>query len=371
MKLATGRIPRSLTGSCRDRVQERPPGDHDARWRKAKGAGRQVVEALQFQSILVPLDGSRAAEHAIPWALDIASRAGGCIRFVHVRRDRPGNNKHWPKFDLAAHSFRDKERRAYLAGVAERTSRASSVPVAPLLLEGPDVAEAIADAARTADIVVMATRRRGMMGRLFCGSVVTQLLHRTTLPLLIAPGYNFPGEQAKPKAIERILIPLDGCDDSETILDAAAELSSLTGADRTLIRIVPRLPYAGVPWTEKEDEALGYLNRVAVKLRGKPSAVRTEIVSSDEAVGEVILAHAQACRIDLIAVTSRRGGGPWKRFLRSPVNYLLGRSHVPVLVARATPRNTTQDSFDVAHELHKRLKAGTDTARMLDEEKEE
>jgi hypothetical protein len=64
-----------------------------------------------------------------------------------------------------------------------------------------------------------------------------------------------------------MLIPLDGSEESETILEAAAELSSLTGAEQTLVRVVPRLPYAGVPWTEKEDEALNYLNRVAVKLR--------------------------------------------------------------------------------------------------------
>ena len=204
------------------------------------------------------------------------------------------------------------------------------------------------------------------MGRLFYGSVVTQLLHRTTLPLLIAPGYNFPVERAKSKSIERMLIPLDGSEESETILDAAAELSSLTAAERTLIRVVPLLPYAGVPWTEKEDEALSYLNRIAVKLRGQPSAVHTEIVSSDNALGEVLLANAQASRVDLIAVTSRRGGGPWERFIRSPVNYLIGRSHVPVLVVRATPRRTRQDSFNVAHELHKLQEAEAGMSRILD-----
>ena len=163
-----------------------------------------------------------------------------------------------------------------------------------------------------------------------------------------------------------MLIPLDGSEESETILDAAAELSSLTAAERTLIRVVPLLPYAGVPWTEKEDEALSYLNRVAVKLRRQPSAVHTEIVSSDEAVGEVILANAQASRIDLIAVTSRRGGGPWERFVRSPVNYLIGRSHVPILVVRATPRTTTQGAINVAHELHKLIEAEAGMTRILE-----
>jgi hypothetical protein len=93
------------------------------------------------------------------------------------------------------------------------------------------------------------------------------------------------------------------------------------------------------------------------------------IVSSDEAVGEVLLANAQASGIDLIAVTSRRGGRSWERFSRSPVNYLLGRSHVPVLVARARPRRTKHDSLNEAYELHKLLEAETGMARMLDKEK--
>ena len=271
MKLATVRRPHLSTHAIGERVQEQLLRDYDARGRKGKAeAGRQVVQALKFRSVLVPLDGSPAAEHAIPWALDIASRAGGYIRFVHVHPGRRGENRHWPNFDLAAYGDQEKDRQAYIDAVAERMSKTSSVPVAPLLLEGSDVAEAIADAARSADIVVMATRRRGLMGRLFYGSVVTQLLHRTTSPLLIAPGYNFPVERAKPKSIDRMLIPLDGSEESETILDAAAELSSLTAADRTLIRVVPRLPFAGTPWNEKEDEALSYLNRPGRKAAKTP-----------------------------------------------------------------------------------------------------
>ena len=368
MKLATVCAPHVSTNSIDQRVREQPTRGSGARGRMGQTeAGQKVVHALQFRSLLVPLDGSQAAEHAIPWALDIASRAGGYVRFVYVHLVRQANNKSWPTFDLGASSDREKKlHNEYIVGVAERISRTSPVPVAPLLLEGSDVAEAIADAARSADIVVMAARRRGAMGRLFYGSVVSQLLQRTTSPLLIAPGYNYPVERASPKSIRRMLIPLDGSEESETILDAAAELSSLTAAERTLIRVVPRLLYHDTPLNEKEDEALSYLNCVAVKLRRHPAAVRTEIVSSDEAVGEVILANAQASAIDLIAVTSRRGMGLWKRFVRSPVNYLIGRAHVPILVVRATPRKSTRGAINVSQEMHNLIEAQAGMNRILD-----
>lgn len=160
--------------------------------------------------------------------------------------------------------------------------------VSTLLVEGSEIAEAIADAGRSDNLIVMAARRRGLIGRVFHGSVVMQLLARTKLPIFVAPGYDFPFERAITKSIRRMFVPLDGSEESETILNAGSELSLLTGADRTLLQVVPRLPYVGTPWIEKEEEALSYLDRVAVRLRKHPAAVVTEVVSSDEAVGEVI-----------------------------------------------------------------------------------
>jgi nucleotide-binding universal stress UspA family protein len=354
VKNATGRRSHLATNTIGERVQSKSPRDSAARGRWGKTeAGGKGAGALQVRSVLVPLDGSQAAEHAIPWALDIAGRAGGDVRFVHVHPVQRASNTHWPMLDAGEFGQRQRKlHQDYLAGVAERTSRISRVPVAPLLVAGSDVAEVIAEAGRSADLVVMATRRRGAMGRLFYGSVVTQLLKRTTLPLLVAPGYNFPVERAITKSIRRILIPLDGSKESETILDAATALSSLASAERTLIRVVPRLPYAGTPWIEKADEALRYLNRVAVTLRRHPAAVRTEIVSSDDAVGEVLLANAQASNIDLIAVTSRSGGGTWKRLVGSPVNCLVGKARMPILVVRATRRTSTRGAPNLTHTLH-------------------
>jgi hypothetical protein len=75
---------------------------------------------------------------------------------VHVHSVPQANRKRWPIIDWGAYG--DGERKLhqeYLVGVAERISRTSPVPVASLLLEGSNVAEAIADAARTADIVVI------------------------------------------------------------------------------------------------------------------------------------------------------------------------------------------------------------------------
>jgi nucleotide-binding universal stress UspA family protein len=37
-----------------------------------------------YRSIMVPLDGSRAAEHALPLAISIARRAGATLQLAHI-----------------------------------------------------------------------------------------------------------------------------------------------------------------------------------------------------------------------------------------------------------------------------------------------
>lgn len=64
--------------TLRGRVEDysRRDGIADSYWKKPQAKHSDAKE-LQFRSLLVPLDGSRAAEHAVPWALKFARRSGG------------------------------------------------------------------------------------------------------------------------------------------------------------------------------------------------------------------------------------------------------------------------------------------------------
>ena len=110
MKLATVRLPHRSTHAIGDRVQERSPRHSDAHGRRGKAeAGGKDVRALQFRSVLVPLDGSQAAEHAIPWALG-HRQPSGRLYTVRARSSGPaGKNKHWPIIDLGRIRRRRKE----------------------------------------------------------------------------------------------------------------------------------------------------------------------------------------------------------------------------------------------------------------------
>ena len=57
-----------------------------------------------FRTILVPLDGSPFAEHALPWALHLAGRAGASLELVrgHVLYALTQPAAAWAPFDPVA-----------------------------------------------------------------------------------------------------------------------------------------------------------------------------------------------------------------------------------------------------------------------------
>ena len=49
----------------------------------------EAPEPLRFRSILLPLDGSPFAEHAVPWAAAIARKARARLRLALVHQSPP------------------------------------------------------------------------------------------------------------------------------------------------------------------------------------------------------------------------------------------------------------------------------------------
>jgi nucleotide-binding universal stress UspA family protein len=123
-----------------------------------------------FKSILVPLDGSPFAEHALPLAASIARHTGATLRLLQVLpplADRyfwaptPGSQL---EHDLRDH-FRIKAR-TYLEDISHRLK--GGVPViCDLLDEHIDIAEAIETEVAKAgiDLVVMPSHGRGALKR--------------------------------------------------------------------------------------------------------------------------------------------------------------------------------------------------------------
>jgi nucleotide-binding universal stress UspA family protein len=149
-----------------------------------------------FKTIVVPLDGSALAEHAL--AHGVALAKAFAARVVLVRAYDPlgalaptmaGVHGDYTSAELIEATTKQyaEETERYLDGTAE-TVRASGLPVETVAVQG-SVIESLAEVigAQPAALVVMTTRGRGGLKRFVLGSVTDALLHRLETPILVVP----------------------------------------------------------------------------------------------------------------------------------------------------------------------------------------
>jgi nucleotide-binding universal stress UspA family protein len=320
-----------------------------------------------IRTVVVPLDGSSFGEHAIPRALRIAKLAGAEVRLVHVHVSLDpsylGRNRElYGGFE----KLLKQPKQEYMADVMKRVAKISSVPVTPLLLDGRKISESLCNAVNAeADLVVMATRGRGALGRLVWGSFADTLLQETGVPLLLVRGYRSPVDLTGAPSLRRILVPLDGSLGGEDVLRPVAEIGRITQGEQTLLRVLPFTGYSPMQHNhfslanhaaQQQDEALDECEQLVNKARVQLPRAQTKVVWSAEPPGEEILAYAERHDVDLIAVATRKRS-PLKRLLSTGVaDYLIRRAGVPVLVVKqdsegwrhaATPsRGSLEDTIE-------------------------
>jgi len=144
-----------------------------------------------YTRILVPLDGSETAWHALETALQLAASMGARIQAVYVI-DVPVIAFDAPGFDpsIIRNAYEEEGRRVTDQAEARMndhgvTGTARIEEVEP----GQDVAERILLAAADckADLIVMGTHGRRGLRRLMLGSVAERVVRSATLPVLLVP----------------------------------------------------------------------------------------------------------------------------------------------------------------------------------------
>jgi nucleotide-binding universal stress UspA family protein len=298
------------------------------------------------RAVLVPLDGTPAAEHALPYALTIARRAGAEVVLAHVYSTLQAASS--PEL-LGWHAgeYRAGPGRDYLEALARRLSGTSPVRVRPLLLRGHWPEDALCEAGDWgADLVVMAAARRRWWSRLWYGSVSAEVARRSRTPVLLVPAGDGPPEPAHEPLLGRVLVPLDGSARAERALGPAAALAALAGGGCELLHVVRSRPHA-VDWSlayggrpagapaERTRHASRYLHRVAEQLRTLSVPARAWVVTDERPTADAIARYARLCGADIIALASRGGVG-WTGVLRGSLAVRVARqAFVPVLVCRA------------------------------------
>jgi len=193
-----------------------------------------------FTNIMVPLDGSRLAEAALPAAAYLAAAAGATVTLLHVLEQHPPAAVHGER-----HLARADEAETYLADVAQRVFP-PGVPVTCHVhtTAMTDVVRGLAEhvAELAPDLVIMCTHGRGGLRALLYGSIAQRVVAESSVPLLlIRPA----GPAAAGFACRHILAPFDGDPAHARGVETAGELALLCRAELHLVFAVPTVGTLG------------------------------------------------------------------------------------------------------------------------------
>jgi nucleotide-binding universal stress UspA family protein len=155
-----------------------------------------------------------------------------------------------------------------------------------------------------------------------------------------------------------VLIPLDGSELAEQVLEPALAIIDAARAEYTLLRVVkPMTPASYDPasgrmsglrepllkelqeldrrnWTE----AQAYLERLAESLRTRSLTVQTRVVSHEQPAA-AILDDASARGTDLIALATRGRGGLKRLLMGSVADKVVRGATTPILVCRPVDKS--------------------------------
>jgi nucleotide-binding universal stress UspA family protein len=304
---------------------------------------------VRFAHLLVPLDGSRLAESALPAALALARWLGARVTLLHVLEPGAPARVHGEP-----HLRAREEALAYLTAHA-RWLAAQGVPAevhvdvagAHATPPGADIAASIAAeaAASAADLVVLCTHGSGGLRGLLFGRVAQQVLARGRVPVLLVRPHE--AGRARPFPCRRLLVALDGSEVAESALAPAAALARAAGASLLLVWIVPTaatvagdrgpaarlMPTAAAALLDDEaDQARAYLDRLAAKLRADGLDARPLVERGDPAPALAAVAAREGA--DLIVMTTHGRSGLAAVWAGSVASRLVAQSPLPVLLFR-------------------------------------
>jgi nucleotide-binding universal stress UspA family protein len=176
-----------------------------------------------FTEILVPLDGSPAAERALAPAFELVRRTGVALRVLQRAAADDG--------ETAA---------TYLAGVADRYAALTDVET--MVVDRESIPDAIRRGSGPGGLVCMSSHGRGGIARALLGSVAEALLRTIDRPVLVV------GPHVRDRfAFEgRVVACIDGSKESEQTVEPARAWGSALGLPLWLMEVT--VPNTLVDW---------------------------------------------------------------------------------------------------------------------------
>jgi len=294
-----------------------------------------------FNHILVPLDGSKLAEAAIPVAASLAKTLAAPVTLLHImEKDAP------QEIHKDRHISQADEASAYLAEVAKRDFPAQAkVDWHVHTTAVKDVSGSIVQHAMTEfqpDLIVMCIHGSSGVRGLLYGNIAQQVVAHGTTPLvLIKPGVDTPATFK----LDRILVPLDSGPIHDDSLPVTQELAGLYKSSIHLLTVIPTfstvageaaaasslLPATTAALLDLEVEnAAEDLQEHLDELKKAGLQVTAEVARGDPAAE--IVNRSGELKADLIVLTTHRKAVTVAFWARSVAPNVARRTRIPILL---------------------------------------
>jgi len=282
-----------------------------------------------FDKILLPLDGSDAAEDVFPYAEELAKKLGSEIILFHtcVPEYRLARNMHRLYLEKSAELMQERLKKDY--------PKDTEPKVRAEVIMG-EFAEGTYDYVATNKIglVIMADHGFTSIRVRKVGTVADNIFRLLNCPMLLVRTGIARRAKERKKLYGRILLPLDGSPkDSELALPLVEELAQKLKAEVSIFRMVPKHGAKA-----EQEQANSYLKSIHKKLKQLGIKATGSVALGDDPAEEIIVA-AKKADADLI-VMATRGHSPLEAWAPDSISHkVLNTGDLTLLIVRKTTKH--------------------------------
>jgi nucleotide-binding universal stress UspA family protein len=247
-----------------------------------------------IKKIVVPLDGSKIAEVALPYAGEVGAKTGSDIILLTVLQSEE-------TYELKEHYIYTKkieELTKYYADKYNKNGRGKAIEVMTVTRTG-NPAEGIIDYTSKSGfpLIIMASHGRSGIGRWAVGSVAEKVAkYSRWQPVMLIRTKEAHSDTGNKRLLKKVLVPLDGSIESEAVIPPIMEIAHSLQMEITFLQVIP-----GNNHIHADAEA--YLKRVCSRLKDKSVTVNYKVNIGDTAENIIDLADEHA--FDIVAMSTK------------------------------------------------------------------
>jgi nucleotide-binding universal stress UspA family protein len=305
---------------------------------------------MRIEKVLVPVDFSPPSGLAVNYGIALARKFRAKLSLLNVVEPATALIYSFPT--EGAKLEKEQSKRAWRMLPALVGPEDADDLDLQILVKTGNIEEQIASAIRDerADIVVMGTHGRRLLGRWLIGSVTQHMLRKIDVPVLTVCRLT------RPLTFARILFAADLSASSKEGFAFALDLARSTDANLSVMYVVEEVnlvyggnEVAGYVGVRSLEEARETLDQFVAE--GKRQKVRVETMVVEGVTAQAIFKAAEDTCADMIVLTVERKGLLERALLGSTAERVIREAHVPVLSIPAGAKAASEKTEETAERL--------------------